>query len=340
VIDPTGDGSVAPGLELVAVRRLIEPGVDAWLPLAPGDRALVAAGESVVPGAPVAEHLRDGRLLDGVDGTEGRPGGRWTGNVQVGARRRHAATATGELLYEAGGRWRVVAGEHFETIESPIAGIVHEVQPGVGIRVRAAGAAIRGRVALGGISRGRLEVATGPNGELLPRALDVGAAGSILVVGARIDAESLTRARAMGVRGIVVATLPSKDRRDFGASESRQRAGLHPVAPFGVLVLHGSVRRPIAAPLMALFESLVGTEVAILGRPAALVFDPNGVPLPLDPPDTVHARSGPLAGRVGRWAGLAGLRRFPGGSHLEAGFVRFGDDQPVAVPLADLERYG
>ena len=41
-----------------------------------------------------------------------------------------------------------------------------------------------------------------------------------------------------------------------------------------------------------------------------------------------------LAGRLGRWAGFAGLRSFAG-AHLEAGFVRFGEDAPVALPLAE-----
>ena len=37
-----------------------------------------------------------------------------------------------------------------------------------------------------------------------PGGLDVGLAGTIIVVGTRLDAETLTRARAMGVRGVIV----------------------------------------------------------------------------------------------------------------------------------------
>jgi hypothetical protein len=142
----------------------------------------------------------------------------------------------------------------------------------------------------------------------------------------------------MGVRGVIVATLASKDRRDHLASESRQHAALHHLPTFAVLVLHGSLRRPISVPAMALLEALAGREVAIIGKPPALVFDTEGLDLPPDAPDVVHVRSGPLAGQSGKWAGLAGLRRFPGATHLEAGFVRFGDGPPVPVPLADLER--
>jgi transcription antitermination factor NusG len=104
-------------------------------------------------------------------------------------------------------------------------------------------------------------------------------------------------------------------------------------------VLHGSQRRPIGEAAMELLERLAGREVAIVDHPAALVFDPDGLKIDPEPPDAVHVRSGPFAGRRGTWAGLAGLRRFAAATHLEAGFVRFGDEPPVALPLADLERF-
>lgn len=327
----------APGIDLIPRRPLLQRQVDAWIALSPGDRPLVGVGDSIVPGTPLAEHLRDASLLEIAAAGGLRPGDRWRGQ-ESDPHRRRGHPPEGELLFESGGRWWVVAGEHSEPIDSPVAGIVREVRPGLGIGLRAAGAALEGALTLGGVARGRLEIATGADGELLPRALDVGSAGSILVVGARIDAESLTRARAMGVRGVIVASLASKDRRDHMASESRQRAALHRLPSFAVLVMHGSMRRPISAPAMAVLEVLAGRDVAIVGKPPALVFDPEGLDLPVDEPDVVHVRSGPLAGQSGHWAGLAGLRRFPGATHLEAGFVRFGDAPPIAVPLADLER--
>ncbi len=157
-------------------------------------------------------------------------------------------------------------------------------------------------------------------------------------MGARIEAEALTRARAMGVRGVIVASLATKEQRDFLASEARQRAALHRLPPLAVLVLHGTLRRSISAPVMRFLEAIVGRDVAIVGDPPRLVFDPEGIDLDIAQPEMVQVRSGPLAGQEGRWDGLAGLRRFAGGTHLEAGWVRFGDDPPIAVPLGDLER--
>jgi hypothetical protein len=329
---------VAPGLELVARRPLIDRSIEAWLPLSPGDRPIVTGGETVFAGETIADRLREARLLETGDAPALRPGERWT-RVRVSSGGEAQAQSEGELLFESEGRWRIATGEHQEPLESPVAGIVREVRPGIGIRLSAEGVGLRGAFALGGTARGRLDIAAGPDGELLPRSFDVGSAGAILVVGARIDAESLTRARAMGVRGIIVATLASKERRDFLASEARQRAALHRLPPLAVLVLHGILRRPIAAPVNELLQLLAGRDVAIVGDAPRLVFDPTGVDVPVESPGRVHVRSGPLVGRSGEWAGLAGLRRFAGGIHLEAGFVRFGDDPAVALPLADLERF-
>ena len=164
-------------------------------------------------------------------------------------------------------------------------------------------------------------------------------AGAILVAGARIDAEALTRARAVGIRGVIVAALGIKEQRDFLASERRGSAAVHGLPSFGILVLDGAGRRPIASPLMMMFEALEGGMVAIVCNPAALVIDDASVALPLPPADLVRVRSGPLAGAEGRWAGLAGPRRFPAGVTLEAALVRFGERPPVAIPIGDLERF-
>jgi hypothetical protein len=142
----------------------------------------------------------------------------------------------------------------------------------------------------------------------------------------------------MGVRGIVVASLATKEQRDFLASEARQRAALHRLPPLAVLVLHGTLRRSISLPVMRLLEAMVGRDVAIVGNPPRLVFDPEGIDLAVASREMVQVRTGPLAGQEGRWDGLAGLRRFAGGTHLQAAWVRFGDDPPIAIPLADLER--
>jgi len=340
------DGAApVPGLtwrDEVPARRLLDDDLETRFPLPPGDRPLVEPGATVLPGDPLLERLRDRRIdevvIHGGD-QEPFPGRRW---APPPGRRRRDRAVEGELLAPMAGkgdRWRLVTGEHRVPLPSPVAGRVTGVRPGAEIRVRPDGRALRGAFAAGSAARGRLELATDPFGELRPGGIDVGRAGSILVVGSRIDAEALTRARAMGVRGIVVATLPGKELRDFQASERRQRAALHPIPPFGVLVLEGVVRRPISSTVTALLERHAGRHVALLVDPPALVFEGEDPGAQVPDPDWVRIRSGPNAGAEGRLLGPAGLRRFAAGVHLEAAFVEIEGEAPIAVPMGDLERY-
>jgi hypothetical protein len=333
---------VSAGLELVATRSLVEDDLNVRFALAAGDRALVASGETVAAGAPLIQRLRDPRL-DEIpvlpEADRRRPGDRWSGELpaRIPALHPHAGAATGELLFETEGRWRIATGERTDQVDAPADGVVREVRPGIGIALQVRWHALKGAFAIGGPTRGRLEIASEASGELRAGGLNVGRAGTILVVGSRVDAEALTRARAMDVRGVIVAALPGKEQRDFGASEARQRAALHALPPFGLLVLDGIIRRPIASTVMHLLRALEGSEVAIVADPPALLFRENaasGVE-----PDRVRIRHGPSAGREGRWLGLAGSRRFGAGTHLEAGLVHLDDGETLAVPLADLERY-
>ena len=295
-------------IELVAARRLITDTPVVRFGLAPGDHALVSTGQTIEPGDPLLERVRDARLEDVLPRPAGLPvspadastngapaeaggqgpapttwptavaktGDRWTGELEVRGLRRRAARTDGELLapLPSGDKWWLVTGEHRDTMASPIAGEVVDVAPGAGISVRVRGRAMTGVLMTGQPAHGRLDLATDAAGELRTGGIDVGRAGTILVVGARIDAEALTRARAMGVRGIVVASLAGKDLRDVLASERRQRAALHGAPPFGILVLEGAVRRALPSPVVSLFEAL-----ARLGR---------------------RDRRGPAGGRVGR----------------------------------------
>jgi hypothetical protein len=336
------------GLDLVALRPVLGSPIEVGFRLAPGDRALVASGDVIVAGTTIAERLRDPRLVelgDDAAGDAARPGDRWTAAAHPMARpRRGSATAeAGELVFEHGGHWTMAAGDHVEAIECPVAGVVRDIRPGIGIRIRAQGRAMLGVEALGDPTSGRLSLGGDRgdvrHGRLRSTSLDVGLAGTILVIGSRVDAEALTRARAMGVRGVVVSGLAGKERRDFLASENRQRAALHRLPPFAVLILDGVIRRPIAGPIAAILEGLAGMTVAISVDPPALVFDVPAVDATPPPPDHVRVRSGEHAGEEGRWAGLAGIRRFAGGTFLEAGWVIFGDEPPRPVPIADLERF-
>jgi hypothetical protein len=324
------------GLELIRVRTIVAGPIEAWFPLRPGERALVAPGEAVVRGAPLAERIRETRT-EVVDGPpNGEPGAWW---VIPPGRRRPEGAEHGELLFRSGGRWRMGVGEPAESLEAPFGGIVRAVAPGSGITVQSPARALLGADVLAGSSAGRLRRIATRDGHVRASEIDVGSAGAILVVGAYIDAEAITRARALGVRGIVVGGLGVKERREVMASERRGRAGVHGLPPFAVLVLDGAIGRAIASPVMDVIDALEGRMVGIVDEPPCLVIDDAELDLPAPPSGLVRVTAGPLAGAEGTWAGLAGPHRFGGGVMLEAGFVRIGGRASVPIPLGDLERF-
>jgi hypothetical protein len=345
---PAGTPHLPPGLRLVPTRRLIVPEPVVRFGLFPGDRILVAPGDEVAPGLGLAERERDPRLDDGppAAGPDDRDhpplqaGDWWPGDGHEAGgplRRRQPRSPAGELLHPVEGRWRIVTGAHLDRLEAPARGTVLEAIPGRGLTVRMAGHGLAGALAAGIPTRGRLERVAGETG--LRGALDVGRAGAILVVDGRIDSEAIIRARATGVRGVVGSGLAGKDLRDLHGSEARQRASLQPLAPFAVVILDGTIRRPFASPVAALFGALEGREVALVVDPPMLVFDPPPDQPGLPPPDWVRVQAGELAGREGRWLRPMGLRRFAAGVHLEAAAIALDDGRVAVVPVADLERF-
>ncbi len=322
-------------LELVRLRTVVAGSIEAWFALRPGERALVGPGEAVVRGAPLAERIREART-DVVEGPpSAEPGTWWV--VPVG--RRRSDVEEGELLFRSGGRWRIGAGDPAEPLEAPFGGIVREVIPGSGLSIQSTARGLLGVDVLAGSSAGRLHRIAARDGHVRASEIDVTAAGSILVVGSYIDAEAITRARALGVRGIVVGGLGVKERREVQASERRGRAGVHGLPPFAVLVLDGAVGRPIASPVMDVLDALEGRMVGIVDEPACLVVDDPDVDLPMPRAGLVRVTAGPLAGAEGTFEGLAGPHRFGGGVILEAALVSLGSRSAVPVPLGDLERF-
>ena len=102
-------------------------------------------------------------------------------------------------------------------------------------------AAIRGSSPSAGRRAAVSSLATDRTAGCAPGGLDVGLAGSILVVGRAGRRRGADPGPGDGrPRGIVVPGSPGKERRDFLASEARQRAALHRLPPFAVLVLDGA----------------------------------------------------------------------------------------------------
>ena len=214
------------------------------------------------------------------------------------------------------------------------------------IEVRVAGALLTGIGGTGGAVHGEIRVAVrDPGDELRAGAIDVGATGRIVVGGSRASAETLTRARAMGVAGIVLGGVLDKELRDFEATQARRRDVGGVRGDFAVLLLEGYGKVGLDPGLFAWFREHDGHLASLFGDEAQLyVYDAEPPPVRRSlprPGDRVIAHRRPHAGQSGT------LHRVLDASHAaesgivgRAGLVRFEDGQAGIVPLANLEATG
>jgi hypothetical protein len=319
------------------------------------DRPLVLPGQRVDAGQPLIEHFRDQEAVEipttaAVVGM--RPGEPLDSVPLPSSGRLGRRTSLGNhrarvLEHGRDGTTRLAAGNGSSMIIAPASGIIEAVTPGR-VDLRAEGLAIGASVGWGRPAIGHIAiVADAPDAEVPASRIDVSAAGAILVAGARLDIEAMTRARAIGVVGIITGAVASRHLRQLGSSEARQQAALHAAAPFGLLALDGYGRLPIPAYLWDLLLAAQGRPAGI--HPDARCMIIGGDPAPLlaaaaRPAGTVRVTCGEHRDREGRLVGLAGARRWPGGAYAPGGFVEVmsttGSVERLCLPLPLLERFG
>ena len=323
------------------------------IPLRLSDRPSVLPGQRVELGQPVIERFRDQELLE-VSTTAAivalRPGDRIDGPIpQLRGRRsgRGEDRPVHGRLIEHGrdGISRLAVGEGDLPVISPVAGRVVALTPGR-LDILAEGLAIDGCLGWGRPAAGRLMLAAGgPDAEVRASSIDVAAAGAILVVGARVDIETLSRARAIGVSALVSGGAAGHDVEQLEGSDARQRAALHATAPFGLLALAGHGRMALPRHLWDVLAAADGRPAGVL--PGSRLLLVGGDPTPLmaaaaRPPGSVRIAGGHHVGEEGLLVGLTGARRWPDGTYAPGGFVELTDaagrTERVTVPLGALER--
>lgn len=331
------------------------------IPLPVGARSMVEVGVQVEPDAvlatrrppgpgisvPVAARLR--RTPESAAAClVARPGSLLDAGALLarGERGREVRVTTPCLLlgYDAGDGTALVAPlGGAEPIVGHVKGEVTAVEPD-GIEIRVAGAVLTGVGGSGGAVHGHLRVAVhDPVAELRASAIDVAATGRIVVGGSRASAEALTRARAMGVAGIVLGGVLDKELRDFEATQQRRRsATTAPSAELGILLLEGFGKVALDPALFAWFRAQDGRLASLFGVAGRLyVYNADPPPARRVLPrvgDRVVAHRRPYAGQAGVLVDLLdGQRIGPTGIGSASALVRFEDGLSAAVPLANLE---
>jgi hypothetical protein len=229
-----------------------------------------------------------------------------------------------------------------EAVIGHVRGRVRGIEEGW-ITLEVPGVALRGIGGTGDAVHGELVIAVrGADEELRAGAIDVSATGKIVVGGSRASAETLTRARAMGVAGIVLGGVLDKELRDFEAIQRRRReiGGLS--GSFGVVLLEGFGKVGIDPQRFAWLRAHAGRMASLFGSESMLfVHDASPAPgrrlLPRVG-ERVIAHRRPFQGRAGVLvAELEDLHAAPSGILARMGLVRFEDGRLAAVPIANLE---
>jgi hypothetical protein len=229
-----------------------------------------------------------------------------------------------------------------ERVIGHVAGRVRSVERRA-VVIEVPAAIVEGVDGSGDAVHGELVVAVHePGEELRAAAIDVATAGKIVVGGSRASAETLTRARAMGVAGIVLGGVLDKELRDFEVIQRRRRELGGMTGAFALLLLEGYGKVGVDPQLFAWLRAQSGRMASLFGADRRMyVYD--AAPPPARRPlasvgDRVVAHRRPVQGRSGTLvAVLDELHAAPSGIPTRMGLVRFEDGRLAPVPLANLE---
>ena len=242
---------------------------------------------------------------------------------------------------------------------SYVDGRVVEVIPGQGVRIETTCAFVQGIFGVGGETWGTLVmVATSPQQSLEAGQLTSDHAGKIVIGGAFVGAKALQRAKAVGVKGLVVGGMHDKDLRSLlGYDLGVAITGTENIG-FTLVLTEGFGQIPMASKTFELLQALNGRKASISGatqiragviRPEIIV--PRGSEESINTADlSGQVRAGakigdpvrvirePFFGRIGEVVALpSDLLMIPTESHVRVMEIVFADGTKAVVPRANVE---
>jgi hypothetical protein len=324
-----------------------------------GAEATVAVGDEVKAGDPVASSTRPGTSVsvplarplhrgrdEVVDLLVVAPGGRLRVDQPIARTpdRDVRSPVDGIMLaYDPSkGDATVLGLEPSDPILSDVRGIVMEVSRGA-VTIAVPAVMLAGVAGSGAAVHGPLTIAvTNAEAPLEPAMIDADAAGRIMVGGSWASAEVITRARAVGVAGIIVGGLHARELSEFTGLQHRRSLLGTAAPPIAVLGLDGFGRSTMDPARFAWLQAHADQSATILGdQRRLLVYDAAPAPARVARAaigDRVVIASGPGRGQAGLLTEVPGQPQAIGsGISALCGLVRLDAGRTVAVALANLE---
>lgn len=237
-------------------------------------------------------------------------------------------------------------------------GTVVEVHPCQGVTVEAQCSLVQGIFGIGGETSGLLTMAVAkPDEALTPAHVKAGMKGKIVVGGSFLSAETMAKAKEVGVAGLVVGGIHDKDLRallgyDLGvAITGTEQVG------FTLILTEGFGTIPMAQKTFTLLAAHAGEKAAISGatqiragviRPEIIIAKPAGAVRAgataapqregIRIGDPVRIIRDPLFGKIGEVSALpTDLQKIPTESDARVLEVRFSDGQVAVIPRTNIE---
>ena len=322
-----------------------EPAVATGTFVEPGD----VLARTTRPGAdlrvPLARRLRRGRaeveaLLLVTPGARVRAGQPLAGTPQRDVR------VPADALYlgydPARGSAHLLTLEPDAPVESDVRGIVTRVEDRA-VTVAVSAVMLSAAGGSGPPVHGLLSIMVPtPDAALEPASIDAEAAGRVLVAGSWASGEAITRARAVGVAGIVVGGLHARDLADFARLQHRRSLLGTAAPPFAILALDGFGPASMDPARFAWLQAQDGKRATVLGDARRLlVHDAEPAPTRMARPvvgDRVVVAAGPGRGQAGLLSEIPTQPRALGsGISALCGMIRLDGGRTVTVALANLE---
>ena len=334
-----------PYRHIVPLPALAEPAVAVGAEVQPGDELARAVRPTLALSLPMARPLRR-KGAEVVDLLTVGPGTLVRANqrlARAGNREVRAPSEALFLAYEPGsGSARLLPLEPADAVRSDVRGIVMEVTDR-SVTIAVPAVVVSGAGGTGPSVSGALSILVDdPEAPLEPTLIDADLAGRIIVAGSWASAEAITRARAVGVAGVMVGSLHARDLADFAGLQHRRSLLGTAAPPFAILALDGFGRAGMDPARFAWLQDNGEQQATILGdRRRLMIYDASPAP-------TRSARPGVgdrLVIVAGPGRGLAGLltevpvqaMAIGSGIGTLCGTVRLDSGRTVNVALANVE---